>query len=539
MKKVYTILLVLVYAIAAAQSQRTILHVHGAGNDTSETPAAQVIDARGNICVTGTISQGSNLSMLTQRYSPVGTLLWSATFSGTVGGGACDIKTDGRSNLYVAGITSDTAGISEFRVIKYDHNGNIDWVTAFPDTVASWYWSCRLALDNAGNVYAAGMMNHNNLYVLKYDQNGSLLWARRYPPTISYWTWMGRTSIKVDANNDLYIAGGLHHGNNNAKLCLIKYSSSGNLLWTAEDNGSSEWMDHANDLQLDGSGNIYVTGREEYGIEMNNFILMKYDPSGNMIWKKIYNNPSDGGDEPYDVMISADGSVYITGLEDRHTPSLKPYAGTTIKYDANGNELWKLTLGDGSERYVGYRMAEDISKNLYITGYYVSELTANAPGWKRGIFTARVSSAGMVQWVDTCLIDGGGSGIAIDIHPAGGAYVSATMSDTVMDANGYHYFNLALIRYDSDAVSAGEEMPIVNELEVFPNPSQGMITVRTGDKSSAIEIHDLSGRCVYTVKANEISAQNEIDLSHLGAGAYTVRVINGNNTSTRKLLVVK
>jgi len=537
MKKLYTFILIIIVATAAAQSQRTLLHLHGAGNHVSESAHAQAIDADGNIVITGTAANDSGSYVLTQKYSPSGTLLWTRTLKNNLNGKGNDLETDQHSNIYVVARTSDTVGYSEVRVIKYGPTGKVQWMTSFPDTMAYWGYPCKIDLDNDENIYVAGRMNNNNLHVLKYSNSGQLLWHRRFPPTVSYWTWKGRTSMIVDNNGDVYIAGGIHYGNSNTRLSVAKYSSSGNLLWVAQDNGDMQWMDDANDLALDQQGNVYVTGREEYHQQANNFATLKYDPNGNLIWKKTYNNPSSGGDDPYDVMISADGSVYVTGIEDRYTPSLEPYGGTTIKYDSNGNELWKITLGDTNERYVACYIAEDVSKNIYLAGYYIYEHTWIASTWTRGVFAARLSPTGTVLWMDTMLVQRGASATGINIHPAGGAYVSASLADTTSDPGGYAYFNLALIRYGTDAVGNSEIENTLTGVDLFPNPASSMVTIDAGaNELLCAEIYDMSGRKVQCVN---VKSNERVDISHLQAGAYMVRFTAGDKVGMKKLLVVR
>ena len=43
-------------------------------------------------------------------------------------------------------------------------------------------------------------------------------------------------------------------------MLLTKTGSQGNLLWTAQYNGSANGQDMATDVYIDASGNVYITG---------------------------------------------------------------------------------------------------------------------------------------------------------------------------------------------------------------------------------------------------------------------------------------
>jgi len=96
--------------------------------------------------------------------------------------------------------------------------------------------------------------------------------------------------VATDSSGNVYVAGGTNgglDGNTNAgntDLFVVKYSSSGTKQWTKQLGSSSR--DSANGVDTDSSGNIYVTGDTYGGLDGNtnagysDLFVVKYNSSG-------------------------------------------------------------------------------------------------------------------------------------------------------------------------------------------------------------------------------------------------------------------
>ena len=77
--------------------------------------------------------------------------------------------------------------------------------------------------------------------------------------------------VAVDSSGNVYVAGGTNgglDGNTNAgntDLFVVKYNSSGTKQWTNQLGSSSR--DSANGVATDSSGNVYVTGMTKGGLD--------------------------------------------------------------------------------------------------------------------------------------------------------------------------------------------------------------------------------------------------------------------------------
>jgi acetyl esterase/lipase len=76
---------------------------------------------------------------------------------------------------------------------------------------------------------------------------------------------------------------------------------------------------------------------------------------------------------------------------------------------------------------------------------------------------------------------------------------------------------------------------LVNQLSVYPNPSNGIVTIAAATNLKQIEVIDLAGKLIFT--ANNLSNKCTINTSAYNKGMYIIKVQTENNIQTTKLLV--
>ncbi|UCG70111.1 MAG: SBBP repeat-containing protein [Thermoplasmata archaeon] len=192
--------------------------------------------------------------------------------------------------------------------------------------------------------------------------------------------------------------------------------------WVARYNGPDNLYDYAKAVAVDSSGNVYVTGGSAHRLYPDPFpklwegdidyLTIKYDTSGNILWSARYDSPSgDCKDLARAIAVDSYGNVYVTGISAERRPhsqggnhSVNDYA--TIKYDPEGNELWvaRYTPTPFADNGACDIAIDESSGNVYVTG---------------DSGTVAYDSSGNQLWV------GGSIGItnAITIGPSGNIYV--------------------------------------------------------------------------------------------------------------------
>ncbi|MCW3126392.1 MAG: hypothetical protein JWO03_2050, partial [Bacteroidetes bacterium] len=138
-----------------------------------------------------------------------------------------------------------------------------------------------VAADISGNVYVTGEFNDSIIafgnivlydsldfqffskynsapFLVKYSSTGSVLWANSFS-TLS--TYDPRCSdVATDQKGYVYWALSTSIGYQLEKAVVLKYDSLGILLWQIETRTDSSFYCSAPKLALDKSGNIYMTG---------------------------------------------------------------------------------------------------------------------------------------------------------------------------------------------------------------------------------------------------------------------------------------
>ena len=96
---------------------------------------------------------------------------------------------------------------------------------------------------------------------------------------------------------------------------MRKYDSSGDEVWTRTHNGTANGSDAGSGIAVDGSGNVYVTGRERVLEEGFNIWVRKYDTDGNEVWTRTYNDAENLSEYGKAIAVDGSGNVYVTGWE--------------------------------------------------------------------------------------------------------------------------------------------------------------------------------------------------------------------------------
>ncbi len=257
-----------------------------------------------------------------------------------------------------------------------------------------------LALDPLGRVLVAGFSGRSvggDLYFLRYDPQSGQLVSKR-----TVYSASSIESYAVDADGNVYLTGmrvgvaGFY-----SDYMTVKYDPAGEVLWEARYDGPAKFTDIPRALAVDKSGNVYVTG-ESKGPGTNSdlanydFATVKYDALGVPQWVARYNGPSDSDDRAAALAIDDAGNVFVTGAS---WNAGTRYDYLTIKYNAAGEQQW-VARYDGGSPDENFRddgataIALDHSGNVYVTG-----ASTASPASSQDYLTIKYSATGVQQWV--------------------------------------------------------------------------------------------------------------------------------------------
>ncbi|MCE7993905.1 MAG: S8 family serine peptidase [Roseivirga sp.] len=127
--------------------------------------------------------------------------------------------------------------------------------------------------------------------------------------------------------------------------------------------------------------------------------------------------------------------------------------------------------------------------------------------------------------------------IDIDQLPAGTYTVTVTHKETL--TNGMQDFSMVMSTGEVRIVTSVEERPSLNTISLYPNPSNGTLTLSVPDNISApsyqVTIVDLQGRTVYSGKFKE--KEMTLNTSRMKSGIYITVVKAGSQTFQKRLII--
>ncbi len=414
-------------------------------------------------------------------FSQVSTV-WEKRYNG-IGNGydeATSIFVDAAGNVYVAGASTGTGSGIDFTVIKYNSDGVTLWISRYngPGNAADDAYLVKV--DNLGNVYVSGASTGSgsglDYCVVKYNSTGVQQWASRYngPGNATDEVY----SLQIDNSGNVYITGYSNGGASGDDMCTIKYNSSGVQQWLVRYNGSANNDDYGNSIQIDGAGNSYITGAVTRTGSDLDYITIKYNANGNQIWAVFYNGPGNSEDFPSSNAIDANGNIYVTGYS-IGSGTGRDYC--TIKYNNSGIQQWV-------QRYIGpdgwdeaWNVILDPAGNVYVTG--------NSAGTGTGddYCTIKYNNAGTQQWVARYAGPGASNDYCNWVAPDanGNVYVTGIVGDGVGNPQ-----NMVTIGYNSAGVQqwvqtyngTGNEFDSGNALAV---DNQGNVYVTGGSDNAS------------------------------------------------------
>ena len=263
----------------------------------------------------------------------------------------------------------------------------------------------------------------------------------------------GANDIGVDPSGNVYVTGYSSNGTDN-DYATINYRSDGtpNANWGT--NGALRYdggygNDEASALALDNLGNVYVTGFSFSRNKGEDFYTISYDSAGAEHSSARYDGPAHKGDKGNDIVVDASRNFYVTGDSFRGMKfEHSDYA--TVKFDTFGEIIW-------DERYDARRNGHDVAtaitldskRDVYITGKSQYSLSKNGDALHYDFYTVKymAGNRGRVVWgerFNNDLVNGDDEASAIAVDNLGNVYVTGRSEGR---GTGFDYLT---IKYDTN-----------------------------------------------------------------------------------------
>ena len=341
--------------------------------------------------------------------------LWQRQI-GTAGNDAAyglALSSEGDVSLYVVGYTSGLLFDSDARppdgwIVKYDSDGRLLWKKQLGSAAED--YAVAVADDAVGNVYVGGQTYGSfagpsfgkvDSWIIKYDSDGNELWRRQ----VGSDGFDRVSALTVDGAGHAFMVGstdssfdGPPRDADDSDGWIVKFDTDGNELWRRQ--VATYQPDALLGAAADKAGNLYVSG---YGGSFaapsrtaSDAWLIKYDPSGTMLWARQVGTTSD--DEFSGVAIDADGDVFTIGTT-RGAFAGRLRGGTDIiatKYGSDGRQLWRRQFGTPNYD-TGYGLTTSAEGDVYLVGEVPSLVSSPTRG-AQNVWIMKCDRGGHILW---------------------------------------------------------------------------------------------------------------------------------------------
>lgn len=287
---------------------------------------------------------------ITLKLGPQGERIWEARYNSPRNrdDSARALALDSQGYLYVMGTDRDPKTSYDFATIKYDPQGRRLWLARYDGGQADFEMARALYVGPRDSVYVTGYgYNRDSAYdfvTVKYATQGERLWVAEYDGG------SGRideaVALAVDKKGSVYVAGKSFVEGSAFDCVLIKYDKDGRQVWTASYNGPGNRADVPVCLNLYGDSHIVLTGYSWGGETQRDIVVLCYGIQGELLWESRYNGPANDEDVPRAATIDSAGCILVTGYS---YGSDTDYDYITLRCDPSGKLLWEARYDGGKE----------------------------------------------------------------------------------------------------------------------------------------------------------------------------------------------
>ena len=254
----------------------------------------------------------------------------------------CKGLTISNGNPYTVGMSSYAHDKPGHIVIKWNKTTGLPiWNSSYGSN-SDW----GTAITSLGDyIYTTNGRSRGGVYLIKWDSSGNLLWSQS-------WGISGTIlSLAIANNESIYASGGETVFGSDGHISgfraiLVKSDLEGNIIWSHIWDVSS--VNYAYNVGVDSNENVYTFGC---------YNIIKWDKDGQKIWE-IANLTGFNA-----MAVNSDGSIYAVGHE-----SFSAYK--IVKWDTNGLQLWNrsvsLWYGEWQEELSAGAIAIDSDGSLYL-----------------------------------------------------------------------------------------------------------------------------------------------------------------------------
>jgi hypothetical protein len=246
--------------------------------------------------------------------------------------------------------------VGQARLFRFSPKGERRWVCTIEsgfDDIRHWAPGDLLVRDD-GSVVLAGSRNLVDYdlsrpvwWRTEIDAGGHVVGDVQGQSNETFFSFR-IAALRIAADGDVCLSGTASAANGVASdVWTAKVAPDGNPRWEKWFAGASRGTDTAADLRVDPQNNVFVAVISYAGGRLEDLALVKYSSDGRQLWLRSYDSRDHLSDRPWRLSVAPDGGVCVVGgsyAEENAGGWLRE--SFIAKYSAAGKPVWGSVLAD-------------------------------------------------------------------------------------------------------------------------------------------------------------------------------------------------
>ncbi|MFT4679667.1 MAG: hypothetical protein ACI9RU_001529 [Litorivivens sp.] len=481
------------------------------------------------------------LNMLATRTNSIGETMWTKVY--TSGGNedmrSMDMAPDG--SIYSCGYTYTPKGNIQIAYTKINTDGSIAFSKQFGGAQGD-AGEELVAIPDGGFAVLGSTQSYNqtpdsDCILTRFDSEGELLWAT------GFGTASGESpkSLSITQNGHFLVSATYRPDPEEGLKTMISVLDSNGQLVRSLHIGHGPDNDIARGV-IGFNGGYLIFG-ETYNTSTGSteVFFVHTDLDFNVIWQKMF-----GGDLYEHITAAvADDENTFTVCGQTSTLGAGGVDGYIAQFDNTGEIIWMKTYG-GDSKDIFFNLLPTSDDGYIISGYNRSFTSSFSNAWiiktnERGDCACNQSAATTLPTY----------GVSLDIQlmEVSSYPIDDTPTDwelTTLNAEDIFSDLICSFGIEEDGTDSTDEVTSVSEgnsniqLEVYPNPSEGMVylTMPNITEDQTLQVYSLSGKLI---TRKHIPATYDdlypLDLSDLGVGVYIIQMVWSGGVYSKRLSI--
>ncbi len=443
-------------------------------------------------------------------------------------------------------------------ITKLDAAGNFAWAMQFRQVSgAARATISDIEVDNLNNIYASGYFvgsidfdpsvltysidggSYPSSFIAKYDNSGQFLWVKT---SNSLYGSTQTVAMTLDKNKNILITG-IYNGTvdfdpsaatytlNSINFApygepyIQKLDSNGLFIWAKQFADGISFHNNGtpvSDIGIDNNNDVYITGATKDSLD--------FDPSAAKYYLK-----SKGQEDVYAVKLSATGNFVWAKMFNGDWSD----NSSSIQLDKSNNDVYIAFNFKSLNLDVDPGVLTNTVSAIAVTSMLINRLNTNGNYIANYYFNSNSNSANnigdMVMDKNNDLIVSGDFSLAyftgsmwVDFDPGVGV---------VKGVDTYGYNDGFVLKLNNLSTGLNEQKLNNSFFKLYPNPTSTILNIEVDsyNSNSQIIITDILGQTILSQKIE--STKTVINTTNDYKGIYFVTLVNGENTSTQKIIV--